>query len=260
MGGLGNRLFQIAFIYSYSRTNGISEYGIIDDQVCKHSKIDYNQHVFPFINKIQLKNYSFDEENPELCVSYVEKPKVLRDTAFRGYFQSEKYFRKYRHDIIKLFQFPVCPIKLDEMSVFIHIRRGDNVNHPIHGIDLSTYNIKCIEFFKSIHFEFSLYVISDDIDWCIQNNLFQDIHSKIIYVKNLNELETISLMKNCSLGGICQNSSFSWWGAYLNEFPDKIIIFPSKWITVYEMQKNIQIHFSGSYVVDLETYEINKVL
>ena len=103
-------------------------------------------------------------------------------------------------------------------------------------------------------------MISDDINYCIDLKLFQNIHQDIEYINNLNELQTISLMKSCTLGGICSNSSFSWWGSYLNESKEKIIIFPSKWFgsKFYQTFPN-DIYFEGSYVMDLDTFETKKI-
>ena len=74
-------------------------------------------------------------------------------------------------------------------------------------------------------------IISDDINWCMDNKLFQNTHHDIEYVSNLNELDTLSLMRKCNLGGICANSTFSWWSSYLSSKPDKIICCsqPHEW-------------------------------
>jgi hypothetical protein len=258
--GLGNRLFMVAFIYAYSKRNQIKDFGFIETGLCSHSSINYHKKVYPFIQPIQFTNGVLDKEPSHLCISYIEKPKVSMDTIFYGFFQSEKYFKEYRQDLINLFQFPKCPLKLDDKSLFIHIRRGDYINNPVHEVNLGIYNIKCIEYVKEIHREFTLYVISDGIDWCIKNKLFQDIHPNIIYVEDLNELQTISVMKNCTLGGICQNSTFSWWGSYLNDHPNKIVLFPNQWFLHPEYQKYPnEIYFSGSYVMNLETFEVKQI-
>lgn len=264
-GGLGNRLFQIAFIYSHAKIYNKKdfEFGYFISNKNDHSKIDYNKEVYPFIKKLDLgpKFIQISEKQNE-CMSYVKYPEVYecQPTLYIGYFQCEKYFKEYRQELIKLFSFPPVPFEIKQPSMFIHIRRGDYINNENHYVDLSVYYEKALQIFKSKFDSFKLYVISDDINYCIELKLFQNIHQDIEYITNLNELQTISLMKSCNLGGICSNSSFSWWGSYLNESKEKIIIFPSKWFAnkLYQTFPN-DIYFEGSYVMDINTFETKKI-
>ena len=56
-------------------------------------------------------------------------------------------------------------------------------------------------------------------------------------------------MTQCQYGGICENSTFSWWGVYLNDSPDKVMIFPDAWINDCNYQREIQIYSTNSIVV-----------
>jgi hypothetical protein len=259
--GLGNRLFQVAFIYAYGKKYN-KEVGYFSSEFCKHSTIDYNKKLYPFLPKIEIQDYQFFREPPNYCMKYIDFPNVDKDTVFYGYFQCKKYFDEYKKDLQQLFKFPKSPLPTDQTSFFIHIRRGDNVfpPNPVHGLVLTDYYQKALEFVKTKISNFTLFVVSDEIDWCIKNKLFQDIHDKIIYAEDLNELQTISVMKSCWLGGICANSTFSWWGSYLNDHPNKIVMFPSQWFLHPDYQKYPnELYYSGSYVMDLKTFEVKQI-
>ena len=94
---------------------------------------------------------------------------------------------------------------------------------------------------KNAHF----YVFSDDEEYCYNYHLFQNLNKTNI--TQTNEINTLYLMYLCKKGGICSNSTFSWWGSYLNDNPKKTVIFPRKWYN-----KNIRndIYYDGSLILD----------
>ena len=69
------------------------------------------------------------------------------------------------------------------------------------------------------------FIFSDDIEWC--ENQFTD-WGKVTFIDGLNDRESLQLMSKCK-HNIIANSSFSWWGAYLNENVNKIVCCPDKW-------------------------------
>lgn len=257
--GLANRLFMVAFIYSYAKKYN-KKFGFVKNGYNKHSSIDYLTTIYPFLIPITL-NYPIHFHEPEeKSVSYIDIPNYNRDCLFTGYFQCEKYFIDYKKEIQELFQLPQLSFQIHKKSIYLHLRRTDYVNHPVHNINLNKYYDECIKYVQNKEDDFIIYVVSDDIEYCKKEKLFENNKSTIIYIENLNELETLSLMKSCTLGGICANSSFSWWGGYLNPSEEKMVFFPSKWFNnpKYASFKN-DIPFKGSYVCNLETYEINRV-
>ena len=257
-GGLGNQLFQASFIYAYGKKNKIN-FGIYNiNNSNPHSNINYHTNVFPFLQVLPSNNNCIVFREPSnKCFSYIDNiPKFSQDCLFVGYFQCEKYFQEYREELISQFQFP--NFNSEPKSIFVHIRRGDYLKIPLHNLNLKNYLRHSILYLKNIInlIDLKLYVLSDEIEYCIQNKLFQDIFdpNNIIYQKGCNELETISIMKNCKYGGVCSNSTFSWWGAYLNTNKEKTIIFPKQWFN--EESFYTEIAFKGSYIVDINSLEI----
>ncbi len=109
--------------------------------------------------------------------------------------------------------------------MFLHIRLGDYV-----GID----KVLSIDYYKKCLQSIStnvrnIYVFSNDIDTAIQ--CFNLIHVcyKFIFITNMNEVETLYSMARMKYGGICANSSLSWWGAWLNTSQYKTIFMPKIW-------------------------------
>jgi hypothetical protein len=172
-----------------------------------------------------MKKFSMYQEIPNM-------DKMILD----GYFQNEKYFEEYRDKILELFEPKkehidslISTYTKVENSFFIHVRID---LQAIFLFDLTNYLIKCIEHIQK-HYqlnEIHFYIISDNLDKTryTYGNIFNSLPNKT-YV-NDNEINSFYLMTLCKLGGICWNSTFSWWGAYLNNNSNKLIYMPSKWI------------------------------
>jgi hypothetical protein len=75
--------------------------------------------------------------------------------------------------------------------------------------------------------------------------VFNNINKTFI---DLPVLETLYLMSLCEKGGICANSTFSWWGSYMNDNPDKVVVFPGKWI---QKPWTNDIYYQKSFVVNI---------
>jgi hypothetical protein len=255
-GGLGNRLFQTAFIYAYGRKWN-KKISIHSEHPNPHTHTDYQKLIYSSIPKnIKLNNPIQFKEPWDKCISYLEIPNFEKDCIFHGYYQCEKYFKEYRKEILNLFHIPQQnKYLISPKSIFVHVRRGDYVNNSFHHLDLEKYYITAIKDLKNKYSsDFILYVISDDIHYCKKSNLFQNLYSNIIYVEDLDEIESLSLMLDCKMGGICSNSTFSWWGGYLIESEDKSVYFPSMWFNKeHNGNYKNEIAFIGSYIIDLDT-------
>lgn len=171
-------------------------------------------------------------------------PRVLSlpdNVALAGYWQSFKYFNDIRDILLEEFQ-PVEPLSAENeavsnliketSSVSLHVRRGDYItnrsSHNTHGCCSLDYYHKSIAYLservKSPHF----FIFSDDMEWVRQN---LHISQSVRYIDH-NGAENgwidMMLMSHCK-HNIIANSSFSWWAAWLNRNPDKIVIGPDKY-------------------------------
>jgi len=213
MGGLGNQLFQMAFLEYVSKNNTPCVEG---EHISKHSTLSYFQTIF--------QNWSFGEINPsEEIFEDKLQPRdweIHSDVRIIGYFQNYKYITP--EFISKLtFDSSILSKYTIEKKVFIHVRGGDFFVWPhsdLHNMDLTTYYKKAIKLFPE-GTEFVIFTndkaYTESQEW-----------SKNIPIIDENEIDSLFLMSKCA-GGICANSSFSWWGAYLN--PNRKLILPSKW-------------------------------
>ena len=165
-----------------------------------------------------------------------------KDVLLKGVWQSEKYFSKYQselREILQLKEDTIINVKSKgeelhkENSVSIHVRRGDYLRLPIilewHGVlDVEHYN-NAIELLQSkANKPLKLYYFSDDPQW-VEENLCTIWPGEVISKNSQNTgLEDFFLMSQCK-HNIIANSSFSWWAAWLNNNPEKIVIAPKKW-------------------------------
>lgn len=164
-------------------------------------------------------------------------------TYLDGYWQSENYFLTAEKQIRNDFSFKVVPDAVNQecldhiksvIAVSVHIRRGDYVSNPVvnsvHGVCDLDYYQRAVKFLRSylqsedLHF----YVFSDDPEWVKQHMDFGPASTFVSHNNASKNYEDLRLMSACS-HHIIANSSFSWWGAWLNPSQDKVVIAPKKW-------------------------------
>lgn len=165
-----------------------------------------------------------------------------------GYFQSEKYFKHRRREILELFTdykqdiLNSLQLKLDLLpgkKISLHIRRADylKLQHTHNVLPIHYYQNAINIMKKSLGKDYNDYIyliFSDDIEWCKTQKFFKqlpDVHfieDSDPLTKGPVEVFQLYLMSMCD-HNIIANSSFSWWGAWLNENPNKIVIAPNKW-------------------------------
>lgn len=230
-GGLGNQMFQIAVAYSLALDNN-------DECAFWFGNPNINQgNVARYYATNVYKNIKELTEDHVLLINYIEpgfnySPIPYRkDLVLQGFFQSEKYFRNHEKEVIRLFKHEdlISRLKFDfKNSVSIHVRRGDYVTDkfmqaylPPQSID---YYNRALEFIKNLEQIDHIYICSDDIQWCKEN--FKD--DRIIFIEGQFDYMDMYVMSKCNYN-IISNSSFSWWGAYLNENENKIVCAPVNW-------------------------------
>ncbi|MGL5056252.1 MAG: alpha-1,2-fucosyltransferase [Fusobacteriaceae bacterium] len=263
-GGLGNQMFQycfykrlsfenkdvfsdLSFFKKFEAHNGFElerifniKLRLMDSKlelflISKDKISKIRRSFFKKIKKFKIHTFSdtfYDEE-------------ILKDKTetifYEGYWQSEKYFKNIEDEIKTEFIFPQINEEnnlkiLDkikkENSISIHVRRGDYIGHPqLDGLASIKYYEKAIEYIKKRVHNPKFFIFSNDLLWC-KDNLPLTENEYIAVEGNSKEksFRDLQLMSQCK-HNIIPNSSFSWWGAWLNKNPQKIVIAPKKWFT-----------------------------
>ncbi|MFD1872261.1 alpha-1,2-fucosyltransferase [Hymenobacter bucti] len=158
--------------------------------------------------------------------------------------QNEKYFIDYESTIRKDFSFPALPADSPNVpllvlmqatqSVAVHVRRGDYLTSTTHRPLAVDFYLRAISLVKAKVMNPTFFIFSDDISWCQQQFNLPDAHY-ITHNTGLNSYRDMQLMSSCQ-HNIIANSSFSWWGAWLNNNPNKIIIAPEIWLEKYAIK------------------------
>jgi len=232
MGGLGNYMFQISTAYSISLRNN-------KDFICDYSDSTVPQKPYSTYTDNIFRKINFTDKLPSFVsffengVEYNEIPKIDDNVKIFGYFGNEKYFKDYRNEILDLYEIDEknnneLHEKYSELINYsntcsIHVRRGDYLNlqdyHKVQSIDyyINAYN--------EMGHDKKYLIFSDDTEWCKKN--FDFIKNKVIIEGNT-DYQDLYLMSLCKNNIIC-NSTFSWWGAWLNKNNNKKVIAPKNW-------------------------------
>jgi Glycosyl transferase family 11 len=278
-GGLGNQLFQYAYGYSIAMQNKcdlVLDTRFYEDFFIEKNKRFTRQKVqilnlnlehstlyrdidvkLPLVSILQKKNMNRLIRIPKrFNVSINNGYRYVKETRFNydenlsqlkgqyfyldGYWQCEKYFNKYRNEILK--QFVIRSNTVEEYlnvnsirstcSVAVHIRRGDYVNNHNKFSNLylltETYYKRAMQFFTSKFGTPNFYIFTNDVKWAMDK--FSDFHNcTFVNVdRNMSDIEEFQIMASCR-HQIISNSTFSWWAGWLNIYPEKIVIAPDKW-------------------------------
>ena len=179
-----------------------------------------------------------------------------------GYFQNENYFGNVKQVLLGHFYDPQVSVKIVAQyprvveSYFIHVRRGDYVGNQLYNIDYDAYLEKVLRhILKGVDKDVHFYVVSNDVEYCKTHPLLASVSNInnatfTILEEAMTPLETLHFMASCRLGGICANSSFSWWGSYFNSNPDKRVYFPYEWMT--NITGPIDVYPDGALVIKVK--------
>lgn len=283
IGGLGNQMFQYATgraLVIKNKTDLLLDTSWFGNIENVDTKRVYELGCYPVVAQlIDGSNLRFDQDRGEFELSLRKLLKsstlklkfhaesnpgfhsiipTLPDNVYlRGFWQNEKYFMDIRSNLTREFK----PKKISDYSqrlaskiaagasVSIHVRRADYASNPLtnkfHGLTPVQYYVEALKIIEAKHGKTSRYIFSDDLDWCKDNLPFAK--DSVFVDENGGDRahEDIFLMSHCS-HNIIANSSFSWWGAWLNEnlgdvvapkqwfrdkrANDKMEIIPDRWI------------------------------
>ncbi len=200
--------------------------------------------VFGFENKYKLNKHVWREPEYRFCPEILNLPKNTYLDG-DGCYQSYKYFEDIEHIIRKEFTLKEPLPKSSDVlvkdistsnSVSIHIRRGDYLvskNQKIFGVCDKEYYQKAASLMKEKISNPRFFVFSDDLEWSKtlpfpKDTTYIDSHF------GLADFQELVIMSGCK-HNIIANSTFSWWAAWLNNNPNKIVISPKKWFNAEEM-------------------------
>jgi glycosyltransferase involved in cell wall biosynthesis len=236
-GGLGNMMFQIAAAYSFSKEVE-SKFAIDYKHIGTLHSPPTNYRASTFKNIPEIDTLSQDAlvfKEGQYNYEPIDVQKLMnKELYIDGYYQSYKYFEKVADDIRKLFS-PNETEKIamndhyghlfSKETVSVHVRRGDYTSLQDYHVNLPpAYYSDAMKFFGNSK---RFIVFSDDIEYCKRN--FADLKDfDICYIEGEPDWMDLYLMAWCN-HNIIANSTFSWWGAFLNENEGKIVIIPDKW-------------------------------
>ncbi|NGM63270.1 alpha-1,2-fucosyltransferase [Sphingobacterium sp. SGG-5] len=261
LGGLGNQMFQYAFYLAltkkghkvkadltdfeqYELHNGFELEDIFSFKLQRTTNFDRNLYlthnrkwIWRKLRRIMGTKNAYWEENPKFQFNphiFEEK----RSKYYWGYWQHEDYLNLVEQELKEHLVFPPFVDEKNRQqeaviinhpnTVAVHVRHGDYIGHPnFGGICTEDYYRQGITYMMK-QTEDPLFVFfSNDINWCRQH--FGDINAHFVdWNMGKDSFRDMQLMSLCK-HFIIANSSFSWWGAWLSNHPQKIIVSPKRW-------------------------------
>lgn len=177
----------------------------------------------------------------EMTNGYNSEIKAMSGSIYlEGYWQTEAYFQDYRQSISADFSLvntsPGFVRLADNIkaspAISLHVRRGDYATSPSvqaqHNLCSLEYYQQAIKLIKAKVSQPKFFVFSDDPDWALANLPLATHELELVYDHGLTDPEELISMSYCQ-HHIIANSSFSWWGAWLNQKTNKIVIAPKQW-------------------------------
>lgn len=264
-GQLGNQLFNIASTLAYSWDYNVEAF--FPDLARNDLNIPTNKKkIFFRVNALPLLYKPLNVHRSFKAYRYTKIP-YKPAQHLEGYFFSWQYFHHHREKILETFA------PSDEESVYLKSKFFELLSHPLTvGVHVRTFNkewndsipfvgmdyyVKAMNLFP----EDALFVIfSDRINWCKVH--FSDIKKNMIFIDgqdHVDDLYLMSMLKNNIIG----NSSYSWWAAYLNKNPSKIVVAPNIFVKVGTLTYHsnlpewitLEIPPNGEYPNDIKNYD-----
>ncbi len=269
-GGLGNQMFQYAFYLSLKKKgipcvldasmflvnkshNGFElfdVFGIKEDYFCAPSWLGKGYLIY---QKLFIPKSSFFQEK---MFSYCADVYKSACRYYSGCWLSEDYFKFFSDEIRSIYQFTGVDENAQEASVemasdntvSIHVRRGDYLRYPRYCVCDEQYYKDAIDLIKIKVGNPFFFVFSDDTAWASQMMENFNLRYKVIdFNKGNRSFQDMYLMSQCR-HHIIANSTFSWWGAWLDPRPDKIVIAPSTWFNI----RQVRIDCDGWHIINVD--------
>jgi hypothetical protein len=275
-GGLGNQMFQYAAGRALALRNGselkVNVFGLEKANLVGDIYRPYSLSHFDVKAAIATEEDMRRIANPYGLVSKVLRyikakfiynfyihfvPSIVKkkgDIYLDGFFQSEKYFMDHAASVRE----DLRPTELSDearrwiehakntVSVSIHIRRKDYIGHKTLG-DICTkeYYSRAVKEMRTHEPKATFFVFSDDVEW-VKENLDLPASREFVSSKDLKDYEELAIMSSCR-HNIIANSSFSWWAAWLNPNPEKIVMAPALWARGKEGKKQTRDIIPGAW-------------
>lgn len=264
-GGLGNQMFQYAFkleldhlsgrtneldVRYYEHHNAHSGYELervfqIRDPLYEGKRKAFHD-AHPVLYKALyvagIRSFKTRDYLVETNITYVPDFKETAGSVeyYDGYWQSQEYFAEVKEKVRSAFSFPALSGRNREFvsslsgenTVSVHVRRGDYLQHQDAYVNLSAtdYYESAVRYIKERVENPVFVVFSDDISWCREHLLTGEKALFVDWNRGKEAWKDMQLMRLCR-HNIIANSSFSWWGAFLNDHPEKIVIAPKRFYT-----------------------------
>ena len=259
-GGLGNQMFIYAMYLNMRRRFPNTRIDLSDmvhynvhngyemHRVFQLPKEEFciNQKVKKVVEFLFFKTILERKQNLDTLEAYC-RPYLWPLIYFKGFYQSERYFVDVAGEVREAFAFHpelaseqtrrlAEQIKADALAVSLHVRRGDYLQPSVWR---NTGGVCCLPYYKRAIAEMQrrvggahFYVFSDDPEWCRANLPLDETAVFVDWNKKADSWQDMMLMSLCRHNIIC-NSTFSWWGAWLNNNPGKTVLAPDRWSLLY---------------------------
>lgn len=243
-GRLGNNLFQIATVLSLAKKHGTGAMFDHTTWAGHRGEVPVDLSIFKY--EFNRGSYEASEAYNEINSNYNEIH-TSNDVRLSGFYQSWKYFNDIKDELLNHYFQPSDTVvhslskhSISTNSLGISVRRGDYLmlqdNHCVLSVDY--YQNAINKYFLDNTDE--IYIFSDDIDWC-KSVFGNDVH----YVNDSigTQLFLMSKMQNL----ILSNSTFAWWGAYLNQ-NNGIVVAPDPWFGPNYLDKDVSDLYYPSWI------------
>lgn len=275
-GGLGNQLFQIFTTIAYSITNKLSFYFPSKKELLNGSIIRYTywDSMLDSLKPFLKNNYDKVELIREQGFCYNKLPSCNSNGSIMlvGYFQSHKYFDTFKSSICKMLKIENKKMELKQQfhdiinfdnTISIHFRLGDYKKHPhIYRLLDESYYMRALQIIlttSNINTPIKVLFFCEDESLLEVEEMIHKIQDKIELIQidkapvlferaptGLDDWKELLLMSLCKYN-IIANSTFSWWGAYLNMNDDKIVCCPKEWF-MPQTNNNIKDLFPDDWI------------